>query len=524
MSVNDGELANENTFNSSFVSREVDDNKAAKLTLDDPDTAESGTALTNTQRELNSQASFSGQAVNLAKDAKPTWASDAIGNPNDDQKVRQEAVQAEVETNQIDIAENVSDIDDIRTTTGTADGDTDMGTYAGALINDNESTKENIQQVETQVETNQSDIGDNASDIADLRTTTGTSDGDTDMGAYTGTVLTDNQNTKQNLQEIADAVDILKNALDPQGGWNANTNTPTLVSSTGTEGHFYIVTVAGTTNLDGETGWQAGDWAVFLGGVWLRSINNNIVHTGEVTGASALTVDPTAITNKSTVAPASGDFFLYSDTSDSGALKKVDFDDIGGGANKQLSNLVGPVAFNEDLIPDGNGVQSIGSLTKKMLFVFALISRYIDGTGATVGDVNAAAVLPSGVTAFALFASNNLKNVGMATSDTGAVGLPSGSSYEETGNHTAVTGGQKSGDINKTTGDSADGDSGSYNFVIGTAVGTQGEFKFLKSGVPPTPGDLWTATNADGSGYYASPPSGVVVDGDQNILAVQVFS
>lgn len=50
----------------------------------------------------------------------------------------------------------------------------------------------------------------------------------------------------------------------------------------------------------------------------------NATHTGEVIGSGALTVDKTAITNKTTVTPVSGDFLLLSDTSDSGNLKKVD--------------------------------------------------------------------------------------------------------------------------------------------------------------------------------------------------------
>ena len=49
-----------------------------------------------------------------------------------------------------------------------------------------------------------------------------------------------------------------------KGTWNANTNTPTLASGTGTTGEFYIVSVAGTTNLDGITDWQVGDWAIFV--------------------------------------------------------------------------------------------------------------------------------------------------------------------------------------------------------------------------------------------------------------------
>lgn len=49
-----------------------------------------------------------------------------------------------------------------------------------------------------------------------------------------------------------------------QGTWDASTNTPTLASGTGTTGHFYIVSVAGNTNLDGITDWAVGDWAVFV--------------------------------------------------------------------------------------------------------------------------------------------------------------------------------------------------------------------------------------------------------------------
>jgi|TARA_R110000803_G_C11979547_1_gene320571 hypothetical protein len=58
--------------------------------------------------------------------------------------------------------------------------------------------------------------------------------------------------------------------LDFQGSWNASTNSPTLASGTGTKGEFYIVSVAGTTSLDGITNWGVGDWALFSGSVWQR--------------------------------------------------------------------------------------------------------------------------------------------------------------------------------------------------------------------------------------------------------------
>ena len=76
--------------------------------------------------------------------------------------------------------------------------------------------------------------------------------------------------------------------LNYQGTWNAATNTPTLTSGVGTKGYYYVVNVAGTTNLDGITDWFVGDWAVFNGTVWEQIDNTDAVtsvngYTGAVT-------------------------------------------------------------------------------------------------------------------------------------------------------------------------------------------------------------------------------------------------
>ena len=59
-------------------------------------------------------------------------------------------------------------------------------------------------------------------------------------------------------------------ALNYKGTWNASTNTPTLASGVGTQGDYYVVSVAGATDLDGITNWGVGDWAAFNGSVWQR--------------------------------------------------------------------------------------------------------------------------------------------------------------------------------------------------------------------------------------------------------------
>lgn len=59
-------------------------------------------------------------------------------------------------------------------------------------------------------------------------------------------------------------------AVNYVGTWNASTNTPTLASGVGTKGDYYVVSVAGSTTLDGNSKWGVGDWAVFNGSVWQR--------------------------------------------------------------------------------------------------------------------------------------------------------------------------------------------------------------------------------------------------------------
>ncbi len=48
-----------------------------------------------------------------------------------------------------------------------------------------------------------------------------------------------------------------------KGDWNAQTNTPTLASGTGSNGDFYRVSVAGATILNGNTAWSVGDFLIF---------------------------------------------------------------------------------------------------------------------------------------------------------------------------------------------------------------------------------------------------------------------
>jgi hypothetical protein len=75
-------------------------------------------------------------------------------------------------------------------------------------------------------------------------------------------------------------------ALNYKGTWDASTNTPTLVSSVGSQGSYYVVSVAGFTNLNGTTLWGVGDMAVFNGSIWQKTDggDTSIVTSITVTG------------------------------------------------------------------------------------------------------------------------------------------------------------------------------------------------------------------------------------------------
>lgn len=70
----------------------------------------------------------------------------------------------------------------------------------------------------------------------------------------------------------------IPSGLNFKGAWNAQTNSPFLQSGVGVAGDYYIVSVAGNTNLDGITDWQVGDWAIFEGAtnMWQKIDNHDI--------------------------------------------------------------------------------------------------------------------------------------------------------------------------------------------------------------------------------------------------------
>jgi len=135
-------------------------------------------------------------------------------------------------------------------------------------------------------------------------------------------------------------------ALNYKGTWNASTNTPTLTSSVGAKGDYYVVSVAGSTNLNGISNWGIGDLATFNGSVWQRvesGADGNFVNLSvsgtstlsNLTASTALALDASknvvSVTNTGT-----GDNVLGTNPTLAGATLSGT---VAGGGN-QLNNVI----------------------------------------------------------------------------------------------------------------------------------------------------------------------------------------
>lgn len=84
---------------------------------------------------------------------------------------------------------------------------------------------------------------------------------------------------------------LASSVMQYQGQYNATTNTPSLINGTGDTGDVYEVIVAGTHDFGaGNITFNIGDWVVYNGTIWEKSINSNeVVSVNGFSGAVNLT-------------------------------------------------------------------------------------------------------------------------------------------------------------------------------------------------------------------------------------------
>jgi hypothetical protein len=195
--------------------------------------------------------------------------------------------------------------------------------------------------------------------------------------------------------------------LSYQGTWNASTNTPTLTSSVGTNGYYYIVATAGSTNLNGITDWQIGDWLMFNGTVWQKIDQSNLVTSvngqtgavsvGTVTSVSALTLGTTGTDLSSTVATSTTTPVITlnvptASASNRGVLSSADwttFNNKGSGTVTSVSGTTGRITSTGGTTPVldlTSGVATAGTTGSSTLIPVITIDTYGRVTGITTAS------------------------------------------------------------------------------------------------------------------------------------------
>jgi hypothetical protein len=243
-------------------------------------------------------------------------------------------------------------------------------------------------------------------------------------------------------------------ALNYKGTWDASTNTPTLVSSVGTKGDYYVVSVAGSTNLNGTTLWGVGDMAVFNGSIWQKTDGGD---TSIVTSLTVTSLTGYMYANNTSPATASTTIPVASVT---GAVANT-VNVLAGGLLSGGGALTSNVTISLTSVPSGN-VTGLGTMATQNANAVAitggsvtanLTSGNVTITGGTINSVSFASANITSVAAtfpnsYLTNSSTTLGNTAITLgSTTSAVGnltlnnvtIPSGSINVQATNLTSTT-------------------------------------------------------------------------------------
>lgn len=159
-----------------------------------------------------------------------------------------------------------------------------------------------------------------------------------------------------------------------RGTWNASTNTPTLTSSVGTKGDYYVVSVAGNTNLNGITDWQVSDWAIFNGSVWEKVDNSEVAYVSNVATGTGLTGGPITSTGTISIANTTVTAATYGNASEVAQVTVNAQGQLTGASNVGITiavaNVTGGVANTINVLA-GTGLTGGGPLSANVTLSLA---------------------------------------------------------------------------------------------------------------------------------------------------------
>ena len=216
----------------------------------------------------------------------------------------------------------------------------------------------------------------------------------------------------------------IQGGVSYQGSWNASTNTPTLTSSVGSKGYYYVVSVAGSTNLNGITDWLPGDWAIYNGTAWEKIDNTDTVasvngYVGAVVLNAADVGAPPTTRSISTGTGLTGGGNLSADRTIS-----IDNTAVSAGSYGSASavgtftvNAQGQLtaASNTTIAIANTQVSGLGTMSTQNANSVAITGGSVNET--TIGATTASTVTGTTVTATTLVVNDN-STLGSSNSDT----------------------------------------------------------------------------------------------------------
>ena len=249
-------------------------------------------------------------------------------------------------------------------------------------------------------------------------------------------------------------------ALNYKGTWNAATNNPTLTSSVGVKGDYYVVSVAGTTNLNGESLWGVGDWVVFNGAIWQK------VDGGDTSDVTTLTV--TSLTG-----------YMYANNTSP----------VTASTTIPVGNVTGAVPNTVNVLA-GTGLSGGGALTGNVTLNIAntTVTSGSYGNASTVATftVNAQGQLTAAANTTIAIANTQVSGLGtMSTQNSNSVTITGGSisnvTFSNVSINTSIV--TKSANYTAAAADEtilANSSTGVVTITLPTAVGVAGKVYTVK--------------------------------------------
>ena len=290
-------------------------------------------------------------------------------------------------------------LNEISSNQGYTEGDVNAKVYSSTnYISNGSSQKQCIEDLDNQVFLNETAINSHIADTVDAHDASAISYDDTTSGNGQTDVqgaIDDNESRVQAIEDargvadgyasldsggkvpVSELPDAVLGGPRFQATWDANTNTPDLTIVSPSQGDYWRVSTAGSTNLDGITDWGVGDWAIYNGTSFDKIDNSESVTSfngrtgaiipqagdytasdvglGNVTNDAQLkraAADFNSFTEKAT--PVDADIVLIEDSADSFNKKKVLLSNLLGGGG-------GGGSFAWELNGDASPLESIES-------------------------------------------------------------------------------------------------------------------------------------------------------------------